>query len=124
MGEAMDRETNDYYERGLIERGDGAWRADKYPMPRIDDILDKLKGAKYFSKLDLTDGFYHIFLDDESMGLVNSPAEFQRRMDRIFGPFMAEFMCCYIDDLIIYSNTFEEHLIHLEKVFSKLQERY
>ncbi len=138
----------------LIKKSDGTWRTvidyrklntqmipDSYPMPRIDDMLDNLNGAKYFSKLDMTDGFWQIGLDEESreltgfatrsqfwrwkvlpMGIMNSPSAFQRAMDQVLGELKWKIVMCYVDDLIIYSNTLEEHLEHIEAVLKKLQE--
>ncbi len=164
----VDETVEDLAARNLIEEGSGAWRsrivlvkkkdggwrttidyrkvnemmvADRYPMPRTDEILDSLHGAKYFSKLDMTDGFWQIRLDEESkeftgfatrskfwkwrvlpMGMKNSSGAFQRKMDKVLGNLKWKSVMCYIDDLIIYSKTFEEHLQHIQEVMERLEE--
>jgi hypothetical protein len=114
-------------------------QADKYPMPRIDELLDSLKGSKVFSKLDLQQGFHQIRVFPEHVertafqtkfgsyqfkvmpfGLCNAPATFQRTMDMIFDKCRA-FVSIYLDDLIIHSKTLQEHLAHLRQVFSILR---
>lgn len=135
----------------LVRKPDGTWRTtidyrklnaqtipDSYPMPRIDDMLDRLHGAKYFSKLDMTDGFWQIRLNEESkeytgfattskfwqwrvlpMGAMNSPSAFQRAMDLVLGSLKWQSVMCYVDDLIIFSRTIEEHIQHMEEVLSQ-----
>ena len=107
----------------------------KYPLPRIDELMDNLAGAKVFSSLDLTSGYHQLTLhptDVEKsafntptgkyewkvlpMGLCNAPAVFQAAMNRIFGSYMNKFVCVYLDDILIYSNSEEEHLEHLRIV--------
>lgn len=115
---------------------------DKYPIPRIDDLIDQLRGAKVFSALDLTQGYYQLRIAPEDvhktafvtpiglyeykvlpMGLSNSVSYFQRAMNTIFAPYIGKFMCVYLDDILIYSRTPEEHLQHLESVFKVLAEK-
>ena len=115
---------------------------DKYPLQRIDDLLDRLTGARVFSALDLTQGYYQLRIAPEDvpktaftthvglyeykvlpMGLSNAPSAFQRAMDKIFRPCIdAGFVCVYLDDILIYSKTAEEHLQHLEAVFKVLEQ--
>eukprot|EP01127_Copromyxa_protea_P013624 TRINITY_DN368_c0_g1_i14.p2 TRINITY_DN368_c0_g1~~TRINITY_DN368_c0_g1_i14.p2 ORF type:complete len:594 (+),score=103.02 TRINITY_DN368_c0_g1_i14:3196-4977(+) len=114
---------------------------DVYLMPLIDEILYRLANAKCFTKMDLTEGFWLIRIAKESqgltgfavkggtyvwkrmpMGLKNSPATFQRFMDDILSEF-SDFCQLYIDDIIIFSKTFEEHLEHIDKILGRLQER-
>jgi hypothetical protein len=124
----------------------------QYPMPRIDDVLDSVGGAKFFSSCDLTSGFWQLRLTDSDvpktafrtptglyqwrvlpMGLSNSPAVFQRTMSEVFQReftrpdgskviAMGNFIQVYMDDLLIYSKTAEEHLAHLEFIFQALYE--
>ena len=110
----------------------------RYPLPRIDELIDKLKGARYFSKLDLSQGFHQIRIaaGDEHktafqtkfgsfewtvmpFGLSNAPATFQMTMDKIFAD-ISDFTDVYIDDIVIFSNSLEEHLEHLKQVFERL----
>jgi hypothetical protein len=111
-------------------------RKDSYPMPRVDETLDALRGTQWFSALDLKSGFWQVPMDESSkektafrirnglyqykvmpMGLTNSPATFQRLMDLVLAKYKWQFCLVYIDDIIIYSKTFEEHLEHLKCVF-------
>ncbi|CAF4354949.1 unnamed protein product [Rotaria sp. Silwood2] len=113
---------------------------DVYPIPRIDDTLDQLQTAKYFTSLNLKSGFWQIELDDESrpktafithaglfqfkvmpFGLTNAPATFQRLMDLILGGLKWSCALVYLDDIIVYSPTFQLHLKHLESVLQHIQ---
>ncbi|KAG1463919.1 hypothetical protein G6F56_005189 [Rhizopus delemar] len=111
-------------------------KKDAYPLPRIDDLLDTLGKSKIFSALDMRAGFHQVPVEEESkeltafttkfgtyhyntlpMGLVNSPATFQRLIDLCFRPLINKCLVAYIDDLNVYSLTHQEHLQHLEQVF-------
>ncbi|KAI5328758.1 hypothetical protein L3X38_028155 [Prunus dulcis] len=113
----------------------------KYPIPLIADLFDQLGGAKYFTKLDLRSGYYQVRIapGDESktacvtrygsyeflvmpFGLTNAPATFCTLMNKVFHPFLDKFVVVYIDDIVVYSNSLEEHLEHLQKVFQVLRE--
>ena len=110
------------------------------PMPRILDVLDRLQGAEYFTTLDVAWGFWHIQMDPESIektafvtneghyewlvmpfGLKNAPATFQRIIQRVLGPLLYRGAINYLDDIVIYSKTLDEHLALLDEVFSRLQ---
>lgn len=114
---------------------------DRYPLPRIDDLLDSLSGAKYFSALDLTSGYHQLRLMPSdmpktaivvpegvyewkvlSMGLSNAPAVFAKTMAHIFKPFINKFVLIYLDDILVYSKTEEEHYEHLRQVFETLRQ--
>lgn len=115
---------------------------DAYPLPQIDHILNKLRGAKYISTLDLKQGYWQIPLANDSrqftafiapgrglfqfkvmpFGHHSAPATFQRVMDTVIGPELSEFAIVYLDDIIIISRTFDEHLDHLRIVFRRLQD--
>ena len=113
---------------------------DVYLIPRIDDTLDQLRFSKYFTSLDLQSGFWQIALDPRTrhktafisheglfqfkvmpFGLTNAPATFQRLMDLVLG--RLKWSCClvYLDDIIIYSRNFAEHMNHLELVLQKIK---
>ena len=113
----------------------------RYPLPRIDDMLDQLSNATVFSKLDLTSGYWQVRVKDEDIaktafttkyghyefmvmpfGLCNAPATFQYLMNSIFQEFLDKFVVVYLDDIMVYSRNIEEHLHHLELVFKKLKE--
>lgn len=114
---------------------------DKYPLPKIDEILDNLGRCQYFSTLDLAQGFHQIELDENSVektaftvdnrhlmfkrmpfGLRNAPATFQRVMDHVLRPFLYKFCFVYMDDVIIYSKSIEEHAQHLSSILRILRE--
>jgi hypothetical protein len=113
----------------------------RYPLPRIDDLFDRPSGAKVFSRIDLRSGYYQIRIaegDEEKtacrtrygsyellvmpFGLTNAPATFCILMNDIFREWLDDFMVVYIDDILIYSSSLEEHAEHLRKVFQRLRE--
>ena len=114
---------------------------DPFPIPRIDQILEELGGCQFFSALDLLNGFYNLKIRPEDrlktafstyeghyefvrlpMGLKNSPSIFQRMMNIVLAGCLGKFAYIYIDDIVIYSKTAEEHLIHLERILQSLRE--
>ena len=116
-------------------------RKDAYMLPRFDDTIDVLSGAKYFSKLDLRSAYWQVEIEEEdkpktafsvgnlgffeanrlSYGMCNAPAVFQRLMERCMGDLHLKDCLVFIDDILIFSQTFEEHLDRLEGVFSRLE---
>jgi len=113
----------------------------KYPLPRIDDLMDQLRGASVFSKIDLRSGYHQIRVKAEDIqnstfrtryghyeyqvmpfGVTNVPAIFMDYMNRIFHPFLDQFVVVFIDDILIYSKTFEAHKEHLQIVLQILRE--
>lgn len=111
------------------------------PIPRSDEMFDRLGGAKIFSRLDLKTGFHQICMRNEDiektafntkygrfeylvmpMGACNSPATFQSLMNDIFHDGIDEFLCVYIDDLLVFSKDEESHRRHLEIVLQRLKE--
>lgn len=114
---------------------------DRYPLPRIDDLMDKLTGCTVFSSLDLQSGYHQIRITEQDVpktafltpmgqyqfkvlcfGLSNAPATFQRVMNEIFQPYIGKFVLVYLDDILIMSRTPEEHEHHLRLVLQKLRE--
>jgi hypothetical protein len=112
---------------------------DAYPLPRIQESFDALVGAQYFSTLDLASGYYQIAIAPEDrhetafatpmglfeytrmpMGLMSAPATFQRLMQTTMSEFMFSFLLVYLDDLLVYSTTFEEHLEHLDRLLGRI----
>ena len=109
-------------------------RKDVYPLPHIDDILDTLGQRKFFSTLDLSSGFWQIELDPASRpksafttyqefvrmpyGLCNAPATFQRLMQVVLAGLEWKSCFVYIDDILVASKTFSEHLSDLRQVFT------
>ncbi|GBG72702.1 hypothetical protein CBR_g12269 [Chara braunii] len=111
------------------------------PLPRIDDLLDRVQGCKYFSKIDLKSGYHQIEVhpDDQyktafrtryghyefivmPFGLTNAPDTFQRCMNDLFRPWLARFVAVYLDDILVFSRTLQEHQGHLRQVLEKLRE--
>lgn len=114
---------------------------DKYPIPNIADVLDKLGKCQYFSTLDLASGFWQVEMDQNDihktaftvehghfeflrmpMGLKNAPSTFQRVMDNLLRGLQNEVCLVYLDDIIVFSTSLQEHIINLEKVFQRLRE--
>lgn len=114
---------------------------DKFPIPNIDDILDKLGRSMYFTTIDLAKGFHQIEIFENDIpktafstnqghyeflrmpfGLKNAPSTFQRMMNSILSELIGKICFVYLDDIIIFSTSIEEHLISIERVFRKLQE--
>nr|AAQ56486.1 putative polyprotein [Oryza sativa Japonica Group] len=113
----------------------------KYPLPRIDDLFDQLKGAIVFSKIDLRSGYHQLRIKEEdipktafttryglfectvmSFGLTNAPAFFINLMNKVFMEYLDKFVVVFIDDILIYSRTKEEHEEHLRLALEKLRE--
>ncbi len=113
----------------------------RYPLPHIDDHFDRLSRAKVFSRIDLRSRYYQIRVvegDEEKttyrtrygsyeflvipFGLTNAPATFCTFMNDIFQEWLNDFVVVYIDDILIYSGSLEEHVEHLRKVFQRLKE--
>ncbi|GJW79944.1 putative nucleotidyltransferase, ribonuclease H [Tanacetum coccineum] len=113
----------------------------KYPIPLIADLFDQLGKAGYFTKLDLRSRYYQVQIaeGDEAkttcvtrcgsyeflvmpFGLTNAPATFCTLMNKLFHPFLDKFMVVYLDDIVVYNHTLEEHVLHLKQVFQVLRD--
>jgi hypothetical protein len=138
----------------FIRKKDGSWRLcidyhqlnkatikNQYPLPRIDDLFDQMKGATVFSKIDLRSGYHQLWIKEDDIpktafktrfghyeftvlpfGLTNAPGVFMSLMNGVFREYLDKFIQVFIDDILIYSRTMEEHDEHLCLVLQCLRE--
>ena len=139
----------------LVPKPDGTWRfcvdyrklnsithEAKYPLPRVEDCLDQLRGARYFSKIDLRSGYWQTRIHPDDIhktafrtpfghhewlvmpfGLQGAPSNFQRMMNHYLRQYLGKSVLCYLDDILIYSSSEEEHLQHIRQVLTVLREQ-
>ena len=125
-------------QQAVITEGKSKGCLSLVPLPKIDEMYAKLKGAKFFSTIDLRSGYYHIALGKDSrakttfvmpfgkykflqvpFGLAQAPAYFQHLMNQVLNN--CSFAMTYLDDIIIFSETEEQHLAHIEEIFKRLE---
>ena len=114
----------------------------KYPLQRIEDLFDQLKGAGVFSKIDLRSGYYQMIVKEVDvlktafrtryghyefmvmpLGLTNAPAAFMDLMNKVFRPYVDQFVVVFIDDILVHSKDAQEHEQHLKIVLQTLREK-
>jgi hypothetical protein len=137
----------------MVPKKDGTWRMcvdyralnkimvkNRYPLPRIDYLLDQLKNVVYFTKLDLHSGYHQMRVAEQdawktafktkkglfewlamSFGLCNAPTTFMHVMNDVFRPFLDDFVIVYLDGILIFSGTWDEHVRHVKQVLDTLR---
>ncbi|GKA90590.1 putative reverse transcriptase domain-containing protein [Tanacetum coccineum] len=128
-------------DKGFIRSISSPWGAlNRYPLSRIDDLFDQLQGSRVYSKIDLRSGYHQLRVSKEDIpktafitryghyefqvmpfGLTNAPAVFMDMMNRVCKPYLDKFVIVFIDDILIYSKSKEEHAEHLKLILELLK---
>ena len=138
----------------LVPKKDWTWRMcidyralnkisvkNSYPLPQINELSDSLKGAKFFTKLNLKSRYHQIPIESSDVwkmdfkakegllewlvipfGLTNAPTTFMRYMDELLRPFISKCVIVYLDNILIFSRSWEEHVRQIQQVFDTLQQ--
>ena len=137
----------------LVKKKEGTWHINyrclnqvtiknSYPLPRADDLIDRLQGARYFTKLDFRIGYHQIRISEDDVpktafrtryghyeflvmpfGLTNAPTTFQQEMNDIFREQLGKFVVIFLDDILVYSGTLREHAKYVWLVLQTLRDK-
>ncbi|CAF0886678.1 unnamed protein product [Brachionus calyciflorus] len=152
MKEEIKKQLDELLEAGIIEPSNSEWATAlvpikkktggiSYPITRLDETTDKFFGIEVFTTLDMASGYYQVKMDPKDkektamatsfglyhfvrmpFGLTNAPATFQRMVDKALTGLIGKICLVYLDDIIVYSRTVEQHIEHLKLIFDRLRQ--